>query len=236
MAFVYLQQQGEGFVQGDRYRVDIDCAPGSAVHATTQASTKVFGMRDDFATQLVELNVGAGAVLEYLPDPVVPFRGSRLFQRTRLTVAEDATVILGEILLPGRVAHREAHVYDLYWAETEARRPDGTTLFADTMRLRPGAVGDPGSPGMLGGYDVVATLHLISPRIPPAELVARLRDCLADPPPDTLVGVSELPGGCGAGVRMLGSTSKGVQSAMRTAWNAARVELLGVPAPDLRKG
>ncbi|OLS97717.1 hypothetical protein BJF90_42320 [Pseudonocardia sp. CNS-004] len=235
MAFVFLQQQGDGIVQGDRYRVDVDCAPGSAVHLTTQASTKVFAARDNFATQLVNLRVGAGAVLEYLPDPVVPFRGSRLFQRTCLSVAEDATVILGEVLLPGRVAHDEVHAYDLFWAETEAHGLDGTLLFADSMRLRPGHIGDPRSPGVLGGYDVVATLYVVCSRMAPPDLVALLREVLAEVP-DVLAGASELPAGCGAAVRMLGHTSRAVQAAMHAVWNRARTVLLGVPAPDLRKG
>lgn len=235
MAFVFLQQQGDGFVQGDRYRIDVDCAPGSAVHLTTQASTKVFGARDNYATQLVNLTVGAGAVLEYLPDPVVPFRGSRLFQRTAVTIAPGATVILGEVLLPGRVARGEAHVYDLYWAELEARAPDGTLLFADTLRLRPGGAGDPGSPATLGGYQVVASLYVVSDRMPPAELVAALREALAEVP-DVLAGVSELPAACGAGVRLLGHTSRSVQAALHAAWDRARLGVLGAPAPDLRKG
>ena len=100
------------------------------------------------------------------------FRGSRLFQRTSVAAAEDATVILGEILLPGRVAHGEVHAYDLYWAETEARDRRGALLFADTTRLRPGRVGDPRSPGVLGGYDVVATLYVMCSRVSPPDLVA----------------------------------------------------------------
>jgi urease accessory protein len=234
MAFVFLQQQGDGLVQGDRYRIDVDCAPGSAVHVTTQASTKVFTARDNFATQLVNLRVGAGAVLEYLPDPVVPFRGSRLFQRTSVTMSGDATVILGEILLPGRVAHDEAHVYDLYWSDTEVWA-DGDLLFADTLRLRPGDVADPGSPGMLGGYGILATLHCVCPAVPPAELVTLLRNALAGET-DVLAGATELPGDRGATVRMLGHTSKAVHAAMHTAWHALRVAVLGAPAPDLRKG
>src|SRR5262249_52027107 len=74
---------------------------------------------------------------EYLPDPIVPFRGSRFFQRTRVTADPDSTVIVGELLLPGRVARGEIYAYDLYRAETEARRPDGTLLFADVLRLCP---------------------------------------------------------------------------------------------------
>ncbi|WP_175649354.1 urease accessory protein UreD [Micromonospora avicenniae] len=235
MAFVFLQQQGDGFVQGDRYRVDVDCAPGSAVHLTTQAATKVFKARDDFATQLVNLRAGHNAILEYLPDPVIPFRGSRLYQRTSVTVAEDATVILGEVLLPGRMARDEAHVYDLFWAETEVRDPDGTLLFTDTLRLRPGEVDDPRSPGVLGGYDILASLYVICSEMPAAELVTVLREALAGVP-EVLSGVTQLPASRGAAVRILGHTSKHVQAAMHVAWDRARTRLLGSPAPDLRKG
>jgi urease accessory protein len=235
MAFLYLQQSGDGLVQGDRYRVDIDCEPGSATHVTTQAATNVFGARQSFASQLVNLRVGAGAVLEYLPDPVVPFRGSRLLQRMCLTVDPTATVILGETLLPGRVAHDEAHVYDVYWSETQVRRPDDTLLFADLLRLNPGAGERPTSIGLLGGHSVVAALYVISGQTEPADLVAVMRTALAAHA-EVLAGASELPNGCGVAARLLGPSSKAVQAALRTAWNAARLELLGAPAPNLRKG
>ena len=235
MAFVFLQQFGDGFVQGDRYRVDIGCAPGSAAHITTQAATKVFAARQNFVTQLVNLHAGAGAVLEYLPDPVVPFRGSRLFQRTCVTADPDSTVLLGEILLPGRVAHGEAHAYDLYWAETEVRRPGGALLFTDVLRLHPAAGGDPKSIGLLGNHDVLATLYIVTRRMDPTDVVTLVRSALA-PCPEVLAGATELPRGCGITVKLLGSSSAAVQAALRRAWNAARLELLGAPAPDLRKG
>jgi urease accessory protein len=236
MAFIFLQQYGDGLVQGDRYRIDVDCAPGSAVHITTQAATKVYAARQNYAAQLVNLRAGAGAVVEYLPDPVLPFRGSRLFQRLRLTVHHEASVILGETLLPGRTAHGEAHAYDLFWTEIEVRRPDGTLLFADVLRLHPGRGDNPTSIGLLGGRDLIATLYVISERPDPASVVSRLRAALEGTATHVLAGVSELPGGCGAAVRLLGSTSKEVQHALRTTWNAARLVLHGIPAPDLRKG
>jgi len=235
MAFVFVQQFGEGLVQGDRYRIDIDCGPGSATHITTQAATNIYGARQNFATQMINLRVGAGAVLEYLPDPIVPFRGARLFQRTVVTADPEATVILGETLLPGRIAHGEAHVYDLYWAETDARRPDGRLLFADLLRLNPLEGGGSRSLGVLGPYDVIATLHVVSGPGDPARLVTPLREALAAQE-DVMSGVSELPNRAGVGVRLLGRTSKAVQAALRAAWNAARLELLGTPAPNLRKG
>ena len=235
MAFLFLQQFGDGLVQGDRYRIDVDCGPDSATHITTQAATNVFRARHNFATQLVNLQVADGAVLEYLPDPVVPFRGSRLFQRTCVTAAPEATVILGETLLPGRVAHGEAHLYDICWSETEVRRPDGTLLFADVMRMNPGAGEIPRSNGLLGPHHVIAVLYVVSGQADPAAVVRLLRDALADNS-EVLAGVSELPNGAGALVKFLGPNSKSVRAALRVAWNAVRLELLGTPAPDLRKG
>ena len=235
MAFVFLQQSGDGLVQGDRYRIDIDCAAGSTAHITTQAATKVFAARQNFVTQLTNLRAGAGAVLEYLPDPVVPFRGSRLFQRTCVVAAPGSTVVLGDVLLPGRVAHDEAHVYDLYWAETEARRPDGTLLFSDMVRMHPAAGEDPRSIGFLGGHDVLATLYVVTAQVTAGSLVSVLRSALACCP-SVLAGATELPNGCGVAARFLGTSSAQVQAALRAAWSAVRVELLGAPAPDLRKG
>jgi urease accessory protein len=235
MAFVFVQQFGEGFVHGDRCRIDVDCAPGSAVHITTQAATNVFAARENFATQLVNLRVGADAVLEYLPDPVVPFRGSRLFQHLSVTAAATSTVILGETLLPGRVARGEAHAYDLYWSEFDVRRPEGTLLFADTLRLNPADGNDPKSIGLLGPQDVVATLYVVTTKAEPAALVALLREALAACP-DVFAGVSELPNACGAVARMLGPIAKPVKAALTAAWDATRLALLGAPAPHLRKG
>lgn len=235
MAFVFLQQSGDGLVQGDRYRIDIDCAERSAVHVTTQTATKVFTARRNFVTQMTNLRAHAGAVLEYLPDPVIPFRGSRLFQRTCVTAHPESTVILSDTLLPGRVAHGEAHDYDLYWAETEVRRPDGTLLFTDLVRFQPDVAGHPKSIGLLGSYEVLATLYIVSGRRNPADMVSVLRASVSGRA-DLLAGVSELPNGAGTAVRLLGTGSKQVQAALRAAWNAARLELLGAPAPDLRKG
>jgi urease accessory protein len=234
MAFVFVQQFGDGYVDGDRCRIDLDCGPGSAVHVTTQAATNIYRSRRNFATQLVNLHVGPGAVLEYLPDVVVPFRGARFLQRTCLTADPDSTVIMGEMLLPGRVARGEVHAYDLYRADTEACRPDGTLLFADVLRLRPAEGRGPRSIGVLGGSDVVATLYAVTQRAPAAELVELLRHALAGR--DVLAGVSELPNGCGVSARILGPTSKTVRRALANAWNAARMVLLGAPAPDRRKG
>jgi len=88
--------------------------------------------------------------------------------------------------------------------------------------------------GLLGDRDVVATLYVVTQHKPAEELVELLRQSLVDD--DVLAGVSVLPNACGASVRLLGRTSKSVRAALTKSWQAARLALLGAPAPDLRKG
>jgi len=234
MAFVFVQQFGDGYVDGDRCRIDVDCGPGTTAHVTTQTATNLYRTPRNFATQLVNLRVGPRAVLEYLPDAIVPFRGARFFQRTCMTIDVDSTAIVGEVLLPGRVARGERHAYGFYWAETEARRPDGGLLFADLIRLCPAESGGTRLLALLGGWDVLATLYVVTGRGRAHELVELLRRATTQE--GVITGVSTLPNDCGASARFLGSTSQAVCAAMRSAWGAAREALLGAPAPYLRKG
>ena len=235
MAFVFVQQSGDGFVDGDRCRIDVDCGADTAVHLTTQAAANLYRAERNYASQLVNLRVGPRAILEYLPDPVLPFRASRFFQRTRVTVEPGSTAILSDVLLPGRVARGERHVYDLYWAEIEALDHHEKLLFADVVRFAPGEWGASSSMGILGAYDVVATIYVLTRLHASSGLVDLLRRALSAES-DVLAGVSELPNECGVAVRMLGPTSKAVRAALRNAWDATRRALLSAPAPDLRKG
>jgi urease accessory protein len=235
MAFIYLQQSGDGLVQGDRNRVDVHCGPGSEAHLTTQAATKIFTTRQNFASQIVNLRVENDAFVEYLPDPVVPFRGSRFFQHTTVMAHSSSTVIIGETLLPGRVAYGESHVYDLYWSETEVQDQTGEVLVKDLLRLQPGAGGGPHSLAVLGQYEVIAAFYIITKRASPTTMTEVLRAAL-DGRPQVLAGVTELPNECGVGVRLLGTTSAAVRTGLTAAWAAARLHLLGAPLPDLRKG
>lgn len=238
MPYILLVQLGGGMLGGDRYRLDITCREGAAAHVTTQSAAKLYKCEENVITQMITITAEAGSVVEYLPDLTIPFRHSRYFGRTDLRLDPDATVIVGEILTPGRVAHGERHAYDIYLTQTDAFDLGGRLLAADTIALEPG-LAPPSHPALLGPYDVLGTLSVFSRRLPPSELTTVLRDALAsDPQSDacTMTGVSELPNDCGVSMRILGKHGSTVERARTVAWNAARVALLGVPAPAMRKG
>lgn len=236
MAIVFVMTAGAGMLQGDRFRIDVVCEPGSALHLTTQGATKVQRMDDDYATSVVDLAAGEGSLLEYLPDAIIPCAGSRSYHRTHVTLAPGATAIVGETVRAGRLGHGERHAYDVLATDLEIRRPDGTPLVVDRIRLEPGEeAGGLGGPGVLGPEDQVTALHVVSDAAPAAAIAGALRDALATAGPDVRWGVSVLPGDCGAWVRALGSSSPSLDRAMRAAWDGARRLVVGVPAPRLRK-
>lgn len=235
LAVTFLMSTGGGILQADRLRTDLHCGADTAVHLTTQAATKVYRMEHDYATQLVNLTAGPRAYVEYLPEPVIPFVDSRLYQRTVLTVDPSATVLVGETVLAGRLARGERHAYRVLASDLEVRRPDGELLAVDTVRLIP--TGTPGGgvtgPAVLAGHDVMSTLHVLSPLAPAARIADTLHQALA--PHGLLHGVSTLPADSGAWLRLLGPDTRTCTAALRAAWDAVRRLLIDAPAPDLRK-
>jgi len=233
-AYVFLMATGGGVTQADRYRIDAHCGPGTRVHLTTQAATKVFRMEQDYASQLVHLTAEDGAYLEYLPDPVIPFRDARFYQRTTVTAAPGSTVVLGETLTAGRLARDERHDYQVLATDLEIARPDGTLLAVDTLRLVPGGErATVTGPAVFAGYDHMATLFAVSDARPAAEIADTLHRALDGQ--GLCYGVSTLPEDCGAWLRLLEDSPIRTAAALDTAWRAVRLLLTGEPAPALRK-
>ncbi|MCX4744971.1 urease accessory protein UreD [Kitasatospora sp. NBC_01287] len=241
LAITQLMSTGGGIVQADRLRLDLRCGRDTAVHLTTQAATKVHRMDADYATQQVFLTAEAGAYVEYLPQPVIPYRDARFYQRTVLTVDPTATVLAAETVLAGRLARGERNAYQVFAADLEWRRPDGRLFALDTVRLEPGGSGVTGSgvtgsgvtgPAVLGGHDLVSSFFAVTPLAPAAQVADALHRALDGS--GLLHGVSVLPEEAGAWLRVLGGDSPTVTAAVLRAWDAVRRLLIGVPAPALR--
>lgn len=246
----YLMSTGGGVVGGDRLDIDVRMADRSHSVITTQAATRIHRMDAGFATQDVALTLGAGAVCEWVPDPLIPYAGSRFQQRLRATIPEDAVLVVSDVLTAGRVARGERWAVDALVSQVELARPDGTPVVVDTTRImgRAGAgvgagVGagqtGPDDDMVTGGSDAIGTLFVLAPG-PAADLAASMRAAIGSSVgvrwDEVRCGVSTLPEGCGAWARVVGGSPEAVDAAVRAVWSAARKHVLGAPAPDLRKG
>ena len=76
--------------------------PGPAPWSTGQSATRVHPALKGHATQQWDVEVEDDACLVVLPGPLIPFRGSRYYQRGRVELAPTARMIWGEVWLPGR--------------------------------------------------------------------------------------------------------------------------------------
>ncbi len=128
---------GGGILQGDRYRIDISVGEGACAHVTTQSANRVHQMDANYASQHQAVTLESGAYLEYLPDFTIPYRGSRFINQTDIVVAEDATLLHGEMVLAGRKHHHvdERFGLDLLSLAVAVRRPDGRKIFAEKILI-----------------------------------------------------------------------------------------------------
>ena len=234
LACVFMVSTSGGILQGDRCAVDIAVGPRARAHITSQSATKIQEMDANYATLEQDITVDDGGYLEFMPDPIIPYRHSRFASRTRLRVAETGTVLYAEVLLPGRkhYGNGEIFTYDVYSAHLTGERPDGRELFAEKIVIEP-AASPPGQAGVLGGFHVLGTVILMTPSEVAERILPRTpvgyRGGAGD---DRLAtGVSRLPNDAGLIFKVLGMESEPVRAAVRDFWTLARREVLDRPVP-----
>jgi urease accessory protein len=230
VATVLVQSSAGGVAQGDRRSVDVEVGPDAFAHVSTGGSTKVQSMDRNYAAADVSLSVGSGGHLEYVPEPTILHADARYHVGTDLEVAGDATAILGDVVVPGRLARGERFAFERYRSRVRGSGPDGL-LFADATQL--GDDADPTAPGVLGEFPVHGSLFVVAPGRDAAALSDRLHAAVAGC--DARAGATALPNGAGAVVRALGHRAETTVAALHAARDRARRRLLGGPAPSGRR-
>lgn len=101
-SLLYLINSTAGLLDGDGQLVELEVGPGVRLFATNQSAGRIHPCPTSHAAARFDLRVAAGAVLCCLPGPTIPFAGSRYHQRTDIHLEPGASVVWGDILLPGR--------------------------------------------------------------------------------------------------------------------------------------
>jgi len=137
-ALVHLHNVSGGLLGGDHLALRVSAGAGARVQLTTTGAMRIYHPRQEAAatTQVTEITVGESALLEYVPDPIIPFAGARYLQRTSIQLAQGAGLFWWEILAPGREARGEIFEY-----ESVEMRADltamGRPIAAERIRLEP---------------------------------------------------------------------------------------------------
>ena len=120
-ALVHLNNVSGGVLAGDRLALDVEVQAGAAAQITTTGATRLYRHRAGAADseQHARFSVGDAAMLEYLPDPVIPYAGSRHMQRTEIRLGRGSTLFWWEVVAPGRLAAGERFAFERLRVQTE---------------------------------------------------------------------------------------------------------------------
>jgi urease accessory protein len=238
LAVVTICSPAGGVLQGDRLRMEVTVDAGARLRLETQSATRIYATPDAGATAETVIRAGAGAYLEYVPDPLIPYAAACYRQESVWEVEESATLVAGEVVAAGREARGERAAYERVETKVEARRPDGRVLYRDACRLVP--LGPhPALPqrgrrisGLVGDVTAVGSLFVVAPGF-----TACAFDGLEEDPviSKCQAGWSDLPSGAGAWFKVLAPDSASVAAAVRMAWGSARRALLGHGLPPTRR-
>ncbi len=126
-ALLYLMNSTAGLLDGDGQLVELEVGPGVRLFATNQSAGRVHPCPIWHASARFDLRVASGAVLCCLPGPTIPFAGSRFHQRTDIRLERNASIVWGDILLPGRTHYArgpERFAFDRMVQELRISRED----------------------------------------------------------------------------------------------------------------
>ncbi len=226
---VHLHNVSGGVLAGDRLSLEIDVGAGAAVQVTSTGATRLYRHREGAqdSEQLVTIAVREGALLEYLPDPLIPFAGSRHCQDTAITLDSGATLFWWEVMAPGRLAAGERFAYDRLRMRSSIRG-GGRLIVKENFLLDP-KERPLASIARLGKYTHIASFYACQEGRTPAdwrELEDRLNQVACRLTSGTVWGASALA--CdGVIVRGLSAGGRDISAALLEFWRVSRRALTG---------
>ncbi len=233
MAHLFIMSPSGGILQGDRYRMDISLANNAVSHITTQGATRIYKMNSNYATQLININVGKDCYLEFIPDQIIPFRNSRYYQKVSLNVDPSATLIYSEIIVPGRVAMGELFSYDLCYLKTIGQNIEKNIKFIDNCMLKPKNQ-NMNTLGMFGNHTVLASVYILTKNENALILNKKINSIIKNN--DEVSGGSTiLPNNSGLVVRLMCNSSEIIKTEIYDIVRIVRKEILDAEFTGIRK-
>ncbi len=206
MAHVFVLSPSGGVLQGDRYRTDIELKNGAISHITTQGATRIYKMNSNYATQMINLNVGKNCYLEFLPEQLIPYKNSRYYQKATFKIDDSATLVYSETIVPGRVAMGELFDYDVCCLKTLCYDDKQKIKFHDNCILEPKKQ-TMNSLGIFGNKTAHSMMYVVTKQECIEELYETINQLFKDND-EIIGGTSILPNNSGLSVRVLSNSSE----------------------------
>lgn len=238
-ALVHLHNLSGGVLGGDELSMHVEVGSLAYVQLTSASATRLYRRQTGAAAaaQTNAIQVREGGLLEYLPDPLIPFAGSSYRQHTHIELAHDAGLFWWETVAPGRTARGELFQYEHLQLGLRISA-QGRPLAIECLKLEPQhhALS---SPARLGPYSYFCSFYICRVGLTPERWpdLERELDALAQElsrPGEISWGVSTLTAH-GLLVRALSCQGRDITTGLLAFWQAAKLALYGKDAIPPRK-
>lgn len=163
-ATVYMMQSSGGLVEGDHNDYEIEVKEGADVCLIPQSATLIYPSNNGiWSSQNINVSIGSKASLAWKTEAVIPFEQARFRGKTVIQMEEDATLLWGEILAPGRDKRGERFEYSdvktnfQVWMDEEC-------LIYDPLLFSPNQT-DLSQLGLLEDHLYVGSLWFVAPTL-----------------------------------------------------------------------
>ncbi len=231
--FVLLHNSAGGFVEGDAAELHVVAEPGTRSLFTTTAATRFYKCETaETSRDLVTFIAGEEALIEYLPDEVIPFAMSRIERTTRVALHASSRLFASDVISAGRVSYGAGEQFAFASMRSQFEvRINGRLAVLDRL-----VASEPGDVEVLarlwGGRAHLATVAAYAPSLPDG-LVERVQERCEAFGDCCEAGATLIDGVIF--VRALAEQVWQAHEAVYRIWETVRPAISGKPARRIRK-
>ncbi len=139
--FHVVSSEFAGVLEGDHFETEIVVESGACLTLSTQEATKLMAMPSEGARHDWHIVLHADSLLAFLPNETIPFAHSDFIQEVICQMKPGASLLWGEVVIAGRLAHHEYFQFRHYHSrlsilDWDSQRP----LYHENQCLKPGTI------------------------------------------------------------------------------------------------
>lgn len=238
---VYMMDASPGIMAGDRYEMSWRFDERSNVYMTNQSYTKVHPARPEqgdsesvrASEQIQSLTLGPDSYVEYMPEPVMLYKDAVLYSRMDVQMEAGSTLILSDLICPGRTQRGELFQYEHYENRLSVTY-ENELIYCSKQRIVP-AQQRMSTIGSWAEFTHLGTLYIFNEQVDAAFVEALnlfMEQQLVAAPLE--YGISRTYKN-GVVLSILGHKVYEIQSLQEAAWQFVRQQLFGKMPLHVRK-
>ncbi|PTE74634.1 urease accessory protein UreD [Staphylococcus devriesei] len=210
----YIVNVGGGYLDGDRYNMNINVEEAASVTLTSQGATKIYKTLNDRVEQYQTFNIAKDGYMEYVGDPIIAYENAKFFQHNVFNLDASASMFYTDILTPGYSMKDENFTYNYMHLINEIY-VDGELVTYDNLRMHPSET-EITSIGYMENYTHLGSAYCIHPDVT-QKLIDTVYDKIKDYTKtyDCRIGITQLPTH-GFTVRVLSNMTQEIEEILHT--------------------